>query len=421
MSTKADSVVFAEADIMKQFILGQNHRVVSWITANWERCDKLTGPITKSTVSNALLSKPIVAPVANAMDILLDEMQADPWAWCKPPDNIDNLSEYSPLAWWYKVLKPAVSWTRFKRINKFPLEGADRELTIEALDKWSAKLKAACDQFKIDCALVKALEIDEDPEYQHWLKKDGELSLVNPFYAPGKKEAFRRRVGNAGLHGRSEKEVGLAWALADKTITLPDIEGAKLLYSRPRVVRNTPHTSEPVEPWNGDEFDGDEYDNEVKVTFDFRPEVNFDVKHRVCYYWHIDRYEVEDVEPFAMIKIKGVDMEYCAPTQNERDLLETGMHRTLESKEEASVGKDTWIDNLWEERKKSWEFGGNGIFTKEAYPDGIPRSAIEDHFDNVIERIDMEKVTDEIREISNRRFKFRRQWRRRKYVETIHP
>jgi hypothetical protein len=101
MATKTDSRVFEDAEAMRLFTLKQNARVVAWVTDNWERCAGLNGPIHKSTVSKALTSMPVVEPVANALDILFDEMRDDPWAWCKPPGSIEHLSEYAPMNWWY--------------------------------------------------------------------------------------------------------------------------------------------------------------------------------------------------------------------------------------------------------------------------------------------------------------------------------
>mgnify|MGYP003645526693 CR=1 FL=1 len=50
MSTKIGTVVFAEAEALRQFTIGQNMRVEAWVADNWERVG-LTGPIHKSTVS----------------------------------------------------------------------------------------------------------------------------------------------------------------------------------------------------------------------------------------------------------------------------------------------------------------------------------------------------------------------------------
>ena len=138
MSIKADSRVFEDAEAMRLFTLKQNARVVAWITDNWERCDGLTGPIHKSTVSKALSSMPVVEPVANALDILFDEMRADPWAWCKPPKSIEYLNEYAPMNWWYKVLdlKSSVPWTGFERMATQPLKPEDAEFVQERLDTW---------------------------------------------------------------------------------------------------------------------------------------------------------------------------------------------------------------------------------------------------------------------------------------------
>lgn len=420
MATKADSVVFDDADAIKQFTLGQNARVVAWITANWERCEGLTAPIHKSTVSKALSSMPTVAPVANALDIMLDEIWADPWAWCKPPESIDDLSEYAPLTWWFKTLKPPMAWNRFERMKAHPLDGDDRDLTQQRLDEWRDRLRAACDQFKTDSALVRALESDEDPEYQWWVD-DGETRIADDRekLGYGKTKPFRRRVGNAGLHGASAEEIGLAYALADAELTLPTVEEARLAYTRPRVVPQHDHFSEEVEPWNGDEFEGVEIDKVERREPGYGETVTYQVKHRVCFYWNGDRYAVEDVEPFAWIRIPKHhkdEPDWRVPTSQERDLLETGVKREHESREELLARKDEWIAEVWGSQKDSWTKNENGQrFNKTDFPDGVPIECAVDAFDAMLGRVDDEAVRDEQRDVARGRMAFRRRLRRRAY------
>ncbi len=388
MATKADSLVFQEADAIKQFLLG-NKRVVAWIADNWERLEGITGPVHKSTVSKALSGMAVVAPVANALDVLFDEIRADPWEWCKPPESIDALTDYAPLTWWFKTLdlKGSIHWSRFERMAKQPLKAEDVEFVQERLNDWRGRLRAACEQFQSDEALVRALHSDEFPEYQCWVQDGDEIRMGHG--------GFRRRVGNPGLHGRSDEEIGLAWALADATLTLPNIEKAVLTYSKPRAVPNALHPSEPVEPWNGDEFEGVEIDEVAGMQ----------VKHRVCFYWDGQRYLVEDVEPFAFVWDDG----WRAPTQDERDLLETGMTVESTTKAQFEAKREQWIESAWASRNANM-----GLMERVQFPDGIPRSEIEADFQARLDLINDEAAADEQREIARRRIAFMRRLRRRK-------
>lgn len=420
MAQKPDTRIFEDADAMRLFTLRQNARVVAWVTDNWERCEGLTGPVHKSTVSRALTSMPIVEPVLNAMDILFDEMRDDPWAWCKPPESVELLSEYAPLNWWYKVLKlkMAVPWARFERMATQPLKAEDAEFVQERLDEWRKRLSEACDQFKTDRALVRALESDENPEFQHWFVEDGETRLLaDEHVAKRAGSAFRRRVGNAGLHGASAEEIGLAYALADVTLTLPMVEEAQLSYSRPRIVPQHDHFSEAVESWNGDEFEGVESDMVEYQEAEYLDKVTYRVKHRVCYYWDGQRYRVEDVEPFAWIhiqKYRGDEPKWRVPTSDERDILETGVTREHKSREEFLSSKDEWIAEVWASQQESWETNEyRSRFNKTDFPDGVPKSCAVDAFEAMLGRVDDEAVRDEQREVSRKRMAFCRQLRRR--------
>ena len=342
--TQEAGKVFIDAGALKLFTLGQNIRIESWIAANWERAG-MRGPVGKDVVSKALMGKPVDPATVVALDVLFDEINADPWEWCKPPTSVDDLSEYAPLRWWYDALHPPITWARLERINAYPLEGDDRELTQQSLDAWASRLRAACDQYKTDQALVAALYADENPEFQGWVVRDGKTSLSTG--SQGDREIeFRRRVGNAGLHGRTPEEIGLAYALADVTITLPLIKEASLAYARPNVRPVHGHYSEPIEPWAGDAFEGVEFvphlelpreftddEDEAKKYGDGKPEarVILEAEHKVVFYWDGSRYLVEDVEPFAQVReMRGYWRgEWRAPFARERDFLETGVVRKL--------------------------------------------------------------------------------------------
>ncbi|MEL6467887.1 MAG: hypothetical protein AAFQ58_23230 [Pseudomonadota bacterium] len=418
MATKADTVVFAQAEAIRQFTLGQNKRVEAWLADNWERVG-LTGPINKSTVSKALSSMPVVKPVADALDVLFSELRDDPWAWCQPPTQIEDMPRYAPLNWWFKTLrlKDGLSWTRFERMPSKPLTDEDRSWVQERLDEWSARLKDACDQFKIDRALVRALEADENPEFQTWFLVGGEWRLGEVGERVAAEKELRRRVGNAGLHGRSDQEIGMAWALADAVLTLPDIPEAKLTYTRPNAVPTVTHFSEPIEPWNGQEFEGVEV-GEITHEKPYTMTKTFTVKSKVRFYWAGDRYAVEDTEPFAEVK----DDEWRATTAQERDLFMTGVERKHLTRGELDAMRDEWVDQAWVDMKARQDEKDKPDFAnkfqpvpslRERFPDGIPRSFADEAFERVFAKIDEEAAADEQREVARRRMAFMRQLRRR--------
>ena len=240
--------------------------------------------------------------------------------------------------------------------------------------------------------------------------------------------AFQRRVGNAGLHGRTPEEIGLAYALADTVMPLPLIAEARLLYARPRVVPMPGHYSSPVEPWTGDAFNGFEQDVvELETGFDedraVRITATFDVEHDVTYYWSGDRYEVEDVQRFARIRERQVDQDWRAPTRDERDLLEIGMVRKFLTVEEMQATRAEWVARIWAQAKEAWarpdreqfSTGGNRWFKIADYPDGVPVSLIETAFDAEVAALaSNEEARDEYQAVSRLRMQFTQRLRRRK-------
>ncbi|GIT86174.1 hypothetical protein [Roseobacter sp. OBYS 0001] len=417
MGEKHSQRVFDDAEAVRRFTLKQNRRVETWFLENWERLDGITGPIHKSTVSRALTSNPVVEPVAAAMDVLFEEMRDDPWEWCKPPEDVDDLTNYAPLNWWFKTLSPAMSWARFERAKAHPLVGDERELVQERFDTWRERLRAACDQFKEDRRLVRALEADMNPEYQVWADYGHGWQLAYSLEEADRSEKsvrkIKRRAGNPGLHGCTGEEIGLALALADATLTLPDVEGARLTYARPRVVPETDHISEPVEPWNGDEFDGVEVERISPKTDEheffkrYQKEgvesvrtLHFEFMHNVRYYWDGQRYQIEDVQKF--VKMREVNFSGRAPTEwrdltdAERLFFETGLIKEQETREEFLAQREEWIDMVLRESDS-----------------GRTREQVADQFEVVLDWIDDEAVLDEQREINRARLAFRRTLRRR--------
>lgn len=367
-------VIFEHASELKLFTLGQNKRVEAWIARNWKRAS-MTGPIDKSYVSKALSSLPVLEPVVKALDLLFDDIRADPWAWCKPPERVEDMPEYAPLSWWYDVLKPPVPWTAFACMSSRPLKEAYREVTQTRLSEWSSRLRAACDQFMADHDLLRALRADEDPEYQ--------------YYGDGQ----RHRVGNPGLRGRTPEEIGLAYAFSRAMMPLPLIEEARLDYDRPNASPVHDHISEPIEPWMGLAFEGVErgYWEDPRQSQTYRwvldlPEgAHVEVEHKVLYYWDGSRYLVEDVAKFARIK-PGESATWRDTTQKEHDLQFTGIERKHDTVEELLARRGQWIADHWASMKADWAGPGlGGIMRRNAQPDGVPESEAVAFFDAAVE------------------------------------
>jgi len=270
--------VFEQGSELRQFFRGQNKQIEAWLAKNQEAVG-LDGPVSKPTLSRALAGHDANPTVVDALDALFDAVARDPWSFCEPPTDLDNLTDYASCRWWYDTLQPAVSWSRFERINQFPLAGADREIVQESFDRWRDSLNAACEQYQNDFDLVRSLQSDAEPEYQTWSQDPWRLDA---------RGSIKRRVGFPGLAGRSPEEIGRALALDMRKMPLPDVANARLDYTQPHSLPVDDYDAVAVEPWNGDEFEGVE---EQRVEGKL-------VRHRVTYYWDGQRYQIEDVEKF---------------------------------------------------------------------------------------------------------------------------
>lgn len=394
------SRIFEEGYAVRKFLEEDNSRVVNWLRANWERFG-MAGPVDKTIVSRALLGEPVREETVAALEGLVKEMREDPWAWCKPPERIEDLpDDHRPLTWWYDTLKPPLPEYRFKRIRTQLLPDDMRADVQRALDNWSSRLRAACDRFQADTRLVRAMHADIEPEFQHWVDDCGWRLVTPAEYRRASGTKMRRRVGDRGLQGCTAEEIGLAYALADAVRPLPLVKEARLAYAQPRGVPEHDHYSEPVEPWNGAEFEGFEVEDALikpaRYTGDMEERVK--VRHRVCYWWDGQRYQVEDVRPFDQV----LDGQWREPTQDERDLLETGMTRSLWTRQELEERRDQWINDVHA--------------AQVAEGDSRTRKDVEQQFETVLARHNMqsdEAAADERREIARRRIEFKRSLRRR--------
>lgn len=407
MAQKA-GVVFKEHDEVRLFLRSRNHVVEKW----------LDGAYHKSTVSRALTGLPVSEELALSLGVMLDEMRHDPWAWCEPPERIEDvegLQDYASYKWWYDLLRPTVPFSRFERMPKHPLPADEAEFLQERLSEWRSRLKGACDQYKSDFALVEALRADETPEYQSWAKEDTgwRLGARRPG-VPG--ETYRHRVGNPGLRGRSADDVARAHGLARVTMRLPLIEEARLAYV-PEVVEVNGHVSRPIEPWNGQEFEGVEWAMWEDRRPDWQRGPNFEVEHKVVYYWDGERYQVRDIDDgegmFSRVRT-SLWGEWRAPTPRERDLFVTGIERQNETADELLSRRSEKIAEFWESLKAEWASSGvGGAVARRTYPDGVPESVAVERFEAMVEAQRMSAdVRDEQARIAEARAAFRNRLRR---------
>jgi hypothetical protein len=410
MAQKA-GVVFKEHDEVRLFLRSRNHVVEKW----------LDGAVHKSTVSRALTGQPVSEELVGSLTAMLEEMRHDPWVWCEPPERIEDvegLQEYAPYKWWFDLLRPTVVFSRFERMPKHPLPEDELEFLQERLSAWRSRLRAACDQYKSDHALVEALRADMNPEYQNWVQEDTGWRLGSR--RPGQYgETHRQRVGNHGLHGRSADEIALAHALARVTRRLPLIEEARLAYDRTQIVTGMGSISAPVEPWNGDTFEGVEWtDWEDFRTKDEgnRPKY-LEAEHRVLYCWDGSRYQVRDIGEgegmFARVRTSKWE-PWQVPSAREREMFATRVERRHDTVEEFLANRDQWIADCWESKKAEWSGPGIGGFvTRQAKPDGIPESEAIAAFENALEHLRSSLDAREERELIARRLvEFRNKLRR---------
>lgn len=381
MAQKA-GVIFEHGDEVRRFLRGRNRVVEGWLNKNWERLDVgMTGPVTRETVSKVLSGRSVLEPTVKALHILRDEIRADPWAWCKPPERVEDVEgirDYAEYSWWYEVLQPPVPWTAFASMSIRPLKLAYREVTQTRLSEWSSRLRAACDQFMTDQALVRALRADMNPEFQFWGLEDSGWRLGGT--------GQRHRVGNPGLHGRSPEEIGLAFALSKADLPLPLIEEARLAYTRPNASPVDDHVSSPVEPWNGLEFEGVEWTDWEDVVQKDRRTIYTRVEHRVVYHWDGARYQVADVDGGQFVRVMDGG-KWRPTTARERELMITRIVRKHETADELLARRDQWVADRWVELKEDWAGEGlGGIMQRQAQPDGVPESEAVRAFEAAVER-----------------------------------
>lgn len=385
---------FTQAEELRRACLEQNKRVERWLAVNWQRVG-LESAVDKATISRALSGRPVRAEIVDALDTMIAEIYDDPWAWLEPPNDPSRFSQYAPLDWWYSTLdlhEDQIPRSIFKRIQTRPLSDDQYRILDRHWRDWVGRLQAACDAFKRDRELVRAVEADLNPEYQTVAGKSG-------------------RVGNPGMIGKSLDEVAMALALTNIDMTLPDIERACSTYQRPDPITVDSWVSEPVVAFAGDEVEGFEWRDIIRKDRDpfkrLEPPVEPPAREshwRVRHRWDGSRYQVEDVLPFAQVLQDG---KWRDTTPEERERWITGLDRK-QTRADLMAQKDEWIDDVWESRRTNtnWQ-------DRLKWPDGIPREAIEQQFDVMLSRIDDEAARENNADLERRLMKFNLTLRRR--------
>uniref|UniRef100_UPI0040487213 hypothetical protein n=1 Tax=Yoonia sp. TaxID=2212373 RepID=UPI0040487213 len=152
MSEKSE---FAEGENLRQFLV-QVKRVVEWLHENGEEYG-LTEKVNDGTVSRVLRGETFDLRLTSALDALHTKAMRDPWAWCEPPEKVED---FTGLPWWHETLKPDVPLNTWNLMRKRPLS-EDRCAQVQGLlDDYRARLKAVCDLHAADARLKLAWASD---------------------------------------------------------------------------------------------------------------------------------------------------------------------------------------------------------------------------------------------------------------------
>lgn len=258
MSEKSE---FEEGENLRQFLV-QVKRVVEWLHENGEQYG-LTEKVNDGTVSRALRGEKFDYRLTEALDALHTRAMRDPWAWCEPPETVEELTG---LPWWHETLKPNVPLNTWNLMRKRPLSDDRKAAAQKLLIDYRGRLKAVCDLHAADARLKLAWAADIlHPGYDEWVEVDGVplnftknpwalidvdggcwyesepgVTMMHPFKQV---EKTKRRRAPEGMHTvlrdfaatnkTSDELVELAArasALQDVDMLLPDIQECKLSY-----------------------------------------------------------------------------------------------------------------------------------------------------------------------------------------------
>ena len=230
---------FEDGAHLREFLV-QVKRVVEWLHEHGEK-HGLRTKVNDGTVSRALRGEQFDEDLATALDALHAEAMRDPWAWCGPPAQIEDLTG---LPWWHETLQPDVPLNTWNLMRKRPLSEERRAKVQELLDDYRDKLRAVCDQHAFDARLMQAWAADmRHPGYDEWVMVDGKpFRLGGPYYSV-QGDAWKTRRTPEGMHtvlrdmahegATSEQMVDAAaraCALQDVAMSLPDIRLCRLTY-----------------------------------------------------------------------------------------------------------------------------------------------------------------------------------------------
>lgn len=162
--------VFEFAHQVKPFLIKVKH-AAAWVNENHKRF-RIDHEVHDSTISRALLGRPVYPGVVDALIELHRIAFDDPWSLCEPPP-FEQLTEYASLPWWYDVLQPDVPLNTWNMLKKRPLSAEREEAVREQYYDWARRLRAVCDEHKENAKLTRAFVADVEPSVVEWIETGG--------------------------------------------------------------------------------------------------------------------------------------------------------------------------------------------------------------------------------------------------------
>lgn len=279
-----------------------------------------------------------------------------PWAFCDPPERVEDLS---PKSFWFEVLQPPVSATTWRSLKTRPVsDGKMRELQ-GLLDDYRERLRKACAIQADDWVLMSAYRMSEHPDFIGYIKSvQGvwvALEQVPSYSQPEQVVTVTRNLQEVVYGMEVNKAIATAaraHALAQVELTFPDLKTCAITYD----VEVTDDDRAWAEGW---------YRRCIADGWPLVPEpflglrmTQVAVRDRYIKtenpVLHIRYREEQEVEwkgrvyRFGLWKITGIERDgaWVEPTQDDLDMIETGM--TLRDADDLTKEQlwPIWRDNM---------------------------------------------------------------------------